>query len=175
MVILKIILPFFILLIFSCDDKYQTFDSKLVKADSKSSSSDTIISDSIQKFSFSRLRRPETQGLRASFIISPAQRFKQLYIVVNGKIRTNYAYSNSTISISAEDSLKNILIWRAIFLRYYYTEINEWCYFKDSIFLPNNFDGKYYSKISAFTLLGPSSSENFDIDQLNVEIKEKIN
>jgi hypothetical protein len=51
---------------------------------------------------------------------------------------------------------------------------NNWSAFRDSVIFPRNFFGKKYSLITGFPFLGESSSENFDVDSMRVEIREII-
>ncbi len=167
---IKSILILLVFFNFSCDDKFKTFDSKILPANRiKISGSDTIIKDSTENFYFSRLSKQGVGGLGTTFTISPEHKNKDLYVVVSGRVRTHYVFTNSTITISAINQKNEVISWQGIFLRYYYTECDKWCHFSDSIFLP----GKDYKLVNAFTFLG-APDESFDIDTLKVDIKEKI-
>ncbi len=157
-----------------CSDKYQVIQSITVTPNINKPTGDTIILDSTKKFYFSRLRAKGTGGLIGTYKVTADHVNKQLYIVVSGRVRTNYAHSNSTITVAVNDDQKNTIVWRAMSLKYYFTEINKWCPFKDSIMLAPNTDGKYYNEISVLTFMGPSESENFDIDTLKIQVKEKL-
>jgi hypothetical protein len=166
---------FIVLLLSNCNDKYNTFQSAVVTvSNNKGVANDTIIKDSVFNFSFSRLQKATARGLNATFTITPEHQEKDLYIVVSGKARTNYAHSNSSITLSAVSSKGELIAWKAFLLKYYYVDNNKWCYFKDSIFLKDNVDSKFYSVINVFGMLGDSKTENFDLDTLHVQLKEKI-
>lgn len=164
-----------IFFLYSCDDKYNTIQTFKVTANNRSATADTVMKDGSGNFYFSRLRTPGTAGLIATYTLSTEHQNKGIYALVSGRIRTNYAHSNASIAFAAYDDKNEVLVWRAVFLRYYFTDIDQWCAFKDSIYFPANTKGKYYKSISALAFLGNSMKENFDIDTLKVEIKEKCN
>jgi len=177
MQIVKKIAPLILIIFFlyACEDKYSTLKSFNITAAGRSATADTIIKDSINNFYFSRLRYPNTGGLSATYTLTPEHQNKRLYVVVSGRARTNYAQSNAAIVFTAYDDREELLLWHALSLQYYFTDINKWCAFKDSLFFHPAVKNKYYGKISVVAYLGNATNERFDIDTLKVEIKEKIN
>lgn len=166
---------FLLIFFYACDDKYATFEKSVITVhNNRSGSADTVMKDQGTDFFYSRLRKKNTGGLSAICFIGPAHQNKKMWVVVSGRVRTNYAHSNSTITLSATSKENEVLLWRAIFLKYYYTDCNKWCYFKDSINLPAGYFNKAYTAITAFAYLGDSEKENFDLDTLKVEFKEQI-
>lgn len=175
MCILKRIAAFYILIFFvsGCNDTYQTIQNYTITPANKPPAGDSIVKDSASNFYFSRIKLKNTGGLCAKFILEPQHKNKRLCMVVSGKIRSNYPYSNATVTFAASDDKGEVLIWRAIFLKYYFVDRNTWCPFRDSIFVEPSTKGKYYRDIIAFAYLGPSEKENFDIDTLKLEVRAR--
>ena len=172
----KIILFFSLnILLHSCGDKFVNVCESVITVDNnRPNTGDTVLFDSINKFKFSRVNKRDASTLVASFTLPKEHQNKALWVVFCGKARTNFAYSNSSITLAAMSEKGECLVWRAVLLKYYFTDINKWCYFKDSMFLKPNFDGKFYNEISTFGFSGVSQGENFDMDSLKVIIKAKI-
>ncbi len=159
----------------ACDDRYITLKTLTITANTnKPGTSSVVMVDSLKHFEYSRLKGKSQGGLIGTYTVTPEHSNKQLYVIVSGKIRTNYAHSNSNIIIAATDDKNELILWRGIYIQYYYTEINKWCPFKDSMLLPPSVNNKYYKEVSALAYLGNSENENFDIDTLKIEIKEKL-
>lgn len=127
-VFLLILIIFFLQ---SCGEKYSTFQHYETTVKNNKPAGDTIVKDSILNFYFSRLCKPGAGGLKASCWIGPAHQNKKMWVVVSGRMRTNYAHSNATITFSAIGKNNEIVLWRAIFLKHYAEDINKWCFFKD--------------------------------------------
>ena len=117
---------------------------------------------------------PNRIGLRAEYTLPKKAQKKELWVVISGMIRTNYAHSTAIIAVQTNSEDGQMLCWKALHLRYYFTDINKWCFFKDSIYLPKGYYDKAHSKIATFAFSGTSANENFDLDSLFVTIKQKI-
>jgi hypothetical protein len=173
---------FLILILCSCEDKFRTFDVQTItvannKRDTRDTINkpgvqDTVMTDSTGKFRFSRLRFPSSRGLTATCMIEETHREKPLWIVFSGRVRSNYAHSNATITMAAVSPENGMLVWNGSLLRYYITDVNRWCHFRDSFYLESTFTNKPYGEVSVFTFLGDSEHENFDVDTLHVEFRE---
>ena len=152
-----------IFLLVSCTDEYKTIQSlNITSKNNKAGTSSLSILDSVTKLTFSRLNTKAAGGLIGTFKVGSDYKNKALWFVVSGKIRTNYAHSNATITFAGNEQNGEIILWRAIYLRYFFTENNKWCFFRDSILVPPNINQKYFSEISAFAFLGNSEAENFE-------------
>ncbi len=167
----KIIGILALILFFSCEDKYELIDSKTIVSDSKKINGDTILYDSSGSFYYSRINKANSQGLLSQFILPDEFKTAQLEIVFSGRVKTNYAQSNAYINVAPFDQYGVMLGWNGICLRYYFTEINKWCYFKDSIHLKYESWNQPFHLINTFSYLGNSTNEKFDLDCLHVQIK----
>jgi len=171
-IIFLILVSFFLQ---SCEDKFSTiYKAQITVNNNRPNTADTVLYDSINHFKFSRLNKIDVSGITSTFVLPKEHQNKALWVIFSGRARTDYAHSNSSITTAAMSEKNECLVWRAVFLRYFYTDINKWCYFKDSIYLRPDFDGKVYNEISSFAFSGSSSNEKFDIDTLNIQIKAKI-
>ncbi len=168
--LISIVVP---LIFNSCDDKYEIVNSVLNLPDSTRTIDDLVYTDSISKSLFSRLSKPGTYGITSKYIIPKELKGKELEVVFEGKGRTNYMHSNDYVNVTAYAPNGQNIIWNGISLKYYFTEINKWCYFKDSVHIkPESWEPEYYN-INAFAFLGSSANEQFDIDSFKVTIKAK--
>jgi hypothetical protein len=169
------ILPICFLLVFSaCRETHITVQEIKLLPDSLNLADDTVCFDPQNKTFYSRLSKKESSGLRYSYHVPKEIKGKELYIVARGRARTNYAHSNTYITIVVYDEKNDQLLWRALPLRFFYVEVNEWSPFRDSLFLPGSFDGKAYHTIQIMTTLGNSERELFDVDTLSLKIKSNI-
>jgi hypothetical protein len=156
----------------SCDDNYQVVESKILTAKAPPSQSDTIVIDSLTNIPFSRLYKPGTFGITYRYYPSLDIRDKEFKVVFSGRARTNYGYSNAFIIVSV-GSQKESFGWYGTSLRYFFTDVNSWCHFKDSVtFKRESWHDPYYC-INVFSQLADSPSEKFDIDTLYVQVKVK--
>ena len=174
----RIFLFFFLILILcSCEDQFKTFEAQsITAANNKPGTADTVMTDSTGNFKFSRLRIPASSGLTASFKINGEHRKKALWMVCNGRVRSNFVHSNATITMAAVSPENEVVVWRAVFLKYYIVDVNRWCHFRDSLYLGPTANNKPYGTISVFAFLGgDSKGENFDMDTLHVELREMVN
>ena len=111
-------------------------------------------------------------GLEGYYTLTNEAKNKQLRVVFSGRIRTNNIYSRSSITTAVLSGKDNhVVIWQPAFLYYHFEEVNKWCFFKDSIDLPKNFNGESFTILNIFTNLGETKIEKFDIDTLFVEVK----
>jgi hypothetical protein len=166
---------FLILILCGCEDEFRTFDVQTITVANNKPGSltrDTIMMDSAGKFKFSRLRFPSSSGLNATCVIDETHREKPLWVVFSGRVRSNYAHSNATITMAAVSPENGMLVWKGSLLRYYVVDVNRWCHFRDSFYLEATFNNKPYGSVSVFTFLGDSEREDFDVDTLHVEFRE---
>lgn len=162
---------FLCLFCFSCREEFKSVQKFDVTALNNPKSGDTAIYDEQDKFYFSRITRPSCGGLNAPFKIEEKNRNKKIWVIFSGRARTNYVQSNATISIAAVGLNQMTVVWKAIFLRYYITDINQWCPFKDSTLLPREKLEQKYSLVNTIAYLGNSTNEKFDVDTLHVEYR----
>jgi hypothetical protein len=173
--IFRCIFLFFLILFFqSCADEYTSIEKFVITPSNHTLKADTIITDEVGGLRFSRLRKVGQAGYSAVTNLSIENRDKKIWVIFSGKVRTNYAHSNATISIAAVGLNQEIVVWNATFLKYFITDINKWCPFKDSVLLPREKLNQKYSVINTMAYLGNSESENFDIDTLRVEYKAEV-
>lgn len=163
----------FLLLFSSCAERYEEIGRQLTTARTNKMREDTLIFDSIHKSYFSRIMKPNGGGLQTVYQIPAEHQNKELWVVLEGRIRTNYPHTHSTITLITASEKGEMLCWKASFLSTYYTKLNDWCHFKDSIWLPHNFNNTSYKVINAFAYLGNQPGEKFDMDTLIVTVKRK--
>jgi hypothetical protein len=164
----------FVFVINACADGYQTITERTIVLDKSKTKDDTLLKDSTQNFYFSRLSKPNTFGIMFDYTLPEDAQNKEVYVVVKGQSRSNYAQSNALIAVVTHNKENEQLSWMIMTMRYHYTSINEWCSFKDSIRLPANFKGKTYSLITVATHQPVSTAENFDLRDLQISIKVKL-
>lgn len=169
----RIISVLSLFLLHSCSDDYSSAYSVNVIPSVDQKQNDTIIKDPETGKVFSRLNVANTYGLINRYHIPPNLAEKEIRIVYSGMARTNYAHSNASIdiSINAYNGKTEGYISRQ--LRFFFEDINKWCYFRDSVSIKWESWQNRYEWISVFSKLGNSSKEMFDIQNLNVEIKIK--
>ena len=166
--------PIILFLFVSCEERYRTFNSFIVTPKDNTSSADTTIIDSLGRFEFSRISKAGIGGLSGFSYIGPSHKNRKLCIVFAGRVRTNFTHSFATISFSINgDDKEELLVWRSVNLRTHFYDTNKWCSFRDSLFLPPDFKGKPYQKITVIAFQGDGVGENFDMDTLKVWFKEK--
>jgi hypothetical protein len=158
----------------SCGESYEYVGTHTVPVDKAHQREDTIMYDSIAKFYFSRLRVPNTMGILGNFKIPEKNIDAPLWVVIEGRFRTNYPQSFGTITVMGSNDAKETLSWSSCYLRFHTTKLNEWCHFKDSIFLTSQLNFKMYNNINTFAFLGPSPGEKFDIDSFKVTIRQIV-
>lgn len=164
----------FVLLFVSCSSPNEIVDSQLIVAGKPNTSSgDTVIFDSITRTFFSRISKMSTAGLQYVYTVPEINQNKHFYIVFKGRVRTNYAQSNAAIVLMAFDKDKQQLCWMNAPLRPLIVKQNEWNYFQDSIHIPNVMNDVRYTTLNAFTFLGNSTSEKFDVDTFSVTLKRR--
>lgn len=165
----------FLSLIFvCCSDKFKTVHEQYLFVDKSDLKDDTLIADSVTKAFFSRLSRPSSFGRTLVYKLSKEQEGKEFYIVFYGKIRTNFAQSNATITVVEHTNKSEQICWLSLFLRRHFTDQNKWCYFKDSIRIEPSYMGKLGSSITCVAFLAGTQNEKFDLDTLHIAIKEKM-
>lgn len=163
-----------VILIFnSCDDKYVVVSTTLNLPKNSKPIDDSLLTDSNNATIYSRLSVPGSYGITSKYIIPKELKGKELEVVFEGKARTNYMHSNAYVNVTAYAPNGQNIIWNGVSLKYYFTEVNKWCYFKDSVHIkPESWEPEYHN-INAFAFLGTSNNEKFDIDSFKVTIKAK--
>ena len=108
----------------SCRDKFENVCENIITVDNnRANTGDTVLFDSINKFKFSRVNKKDASTLVASFTLPKEQQNKALWVVFSGRVRSNFAHSNSSITLAAMSEKGECLVWRATLLKYYYTDI----------------------------------------------------
>ncbi|MCE3228224.1 MAG: hypothetical protein K0S32_2775 [Bacteroidetes bacterium] len=161
-------------LLSSCGESYKTVGRQISVPEKGKLHDDSLLFDSIGKFYFSRLVSPGVFGVYNTFHIPEENIKKELWVVFEGRARSNYPYSNGTITVVGSNEKNETLCWKARFLKSHLIDVNTWSHFKDSIFLPAQLDFKTYNVINTFVLLGPSAGEKFDVDSLVVTVRQKV-
>ncbi len=157
----------------SCKDHFDTVHEQVIQVDTSNLRDDTLMMDNSLSHSFSRLKKSNSFGRVYTYKYPDALIGKELLLVFEGKMRTNYAESNSTISLAVHEKEGGQLNWMSIFLRRHFTDINTWCRFKDSIRIDPKYIGKKSATVTCMLYLANSNKENFDFDSLKVKIKVK--
>jgi hypothetical protein len=163
-----------LIVLISCDESYVTINQERLVPDKKKFIDDSLLRDSSSHSNYLSYSKPGSHGQELVFKVKDVYKSKKIRIVVCGKFRTNNIYSKSTITTAILSGNENkVLIWKPIFLKYAYKEINKWSWYKDSIDLNETFDGKEYNYINTFAVLGDVYFEKFDVDSLSVTFKYK--
>jgi hypothetical protein len=158
----------------SCKQDAETINQKLILAkDLGVHQMDTVIYDSISKSYFSRIQRPNAEGMAYNYTIPKPYLEKELYIIYRGKVRSNFAFSQGALAFVAYDEWGQQLCWWGITLRPHLQYQNEWNAFSDSIHIPALIDKKKYVGVKAYPFLGTSPGENLDIDSFLVTLKRR--
>jgi hypothetical protein len=168
---ISFLIIFIVCIFFSCSE-----DSVLITKDTISTGKyklrdDTILEDSLSHIKFSRLVDPKSFGMNGAYEIPEEFKHKALRIIYECKIRTNQVYTKSAIAIGITDSTK-VIEWKAVSLRFAYTDVNAWCWYKDSAEFGPTKEDKDFVDISAY--LNETKIEKFDIDSLLITIKYKL-
>jgi hypothetical protein len=158
----------------SCGESYEFVGRQTVYASKENMHEDTLIYDSIGKFYFSRLRKPTTMGILGNFKLPLKNQDQPLWVVFEGRFRSNYPQSFATITVMGTNDAKETLCWNSCYLRVHQTKVNEWCHFKDSIFLTSQLNFHIYNSINTFAYLGASAGEKFDLDSFTVTVRQKV-
>lgn len=160
-----------LLLFAACDNSYETLISKVVIPDQNHVLGDTLINDSLSGHVFSRLYRHSTAGLQFQYDIPTEHQQKKMLVIAGGKIRSNYAMSNSGFAVSVYDNHSKQLVWTILPLKIAYLGINKWVYARDSVLIRANYYNAIPAHVSVNSYLGESKQENFDLDSMFVIIK----
>ncbi|MCE3260215.1 MAG: hypothetical protein K0S12_1856 [Bacteroidetes bacterium] len=169
-----LLIAFLFLLFSSCGESYTHVGTEVKVPEKGKMKEDSLLFDSIGRFYFSRVRSPGAFGLFHTYYLPGKNQNKELWVVVEGRVRSNVPHSMGTITLVASNEKDEMLCWKACFLRSHITELNTWCRFKDSIFLPEKLESKAYNKFNVFGLLGNSPGEAYDMDSLVVTVKQKV-
>jgi hypothetical protein len=160
------------LLCVCCGNNYNTIEVQTLSSNNVRRVNDTVMEDSFHHLQFSRLSKPASFGMTADFKLPEEYQGHECYVVVSGRARSNYAQSDAFIVVVTHKDQEQIS-WMVMPVKYYITELNTWCPFRDSIRLPEKIDGKTYNLITIAAHLATSQKENFDLDTLRVSIKQK--
>lgn len=169
----KIPLLLLIFFIIACEDKFSTVHSKIVPAKEAVHRNDTLIKDSVTNSVFSRLNNSGNFGMVYTYFPPDDIKDKLMEIVFSGTARTNYAYSNASIIVTIGSKKDVQLGWAGRNLRFFFTDINSWCEFRDSVTFQREAWQDPYHRIDIFAYLPGPTFENFDLDTLRVKIKVK--
>lgn len=164
-----------IFLLASCEKFTELSQSRVVATGKTKNNADTILFDEAARVFFSRLTHSNSIGMRVTCSIPQTKNDQELYVVLEGRARTNYANSNSGIALSGNNHKGEQLCWRFLPLRYFYTDLNTWCHFKDSIYIKTNYQWKNYIRFTAHANLTSSANEIFDLDSLTLTVKRLDN
>lgn len=159
-----------VLCFYSCDDKYIMVNANRVVPELGKQREDTILKDLKSNIYFSELFHPASNGLISNYVIPKEINEQELKIVFKGKARTNYVHSAASIVVAILSEDKAALSWTPVNLQYYFTELNEWCDFRDSVIVRHEAWQKPFYYINTFAFLGNTNGEKFDIKELEVEI-----
>ena len=159
---------------FSCNgDQSKLVWSEVVNASAAGQREDTILKKENGTTFFSRLYKPNSNGLISKWTIPDSIAEYDFKILFSGRARTNYAHSNASIMVAVMSKEKEANVWSPTFLRYYFTETNTWCDFKDSVtFIHESWQKPDYY-VNVFAYLYNSEKENFDMENLKVQIFAK--
>lgn len=170
----KAIITVLLLCFFSCNRNQSVLVmTEEVFANPANQREDTVLKRKDNKGYFSRLYKPNSHGLISRWIIPDSIAEYDFKILFSGRARTNYAYSNASIMLAVMSKEQTVNVWTPLMLRYYFTEINKWCNFKDSLTFKHEAWQSAYYYVNVFAYLGDSQKENYDIDNLKVEIFAK--
>jgi hypothetical protein len=164
----------FIIFFSSCGESYEFVGKQIVRVSKENMHEDSLIYDSIGKFYFSRLSKPATMGILGNMTLPKENQDQPLWVIFEGRFRTNFPYSHATITVMGTNDKKETLCWNSCYLRLHITDLNQWCHFKDSVFLTSQLNFHIYNSINTFAYLGPSPGEKFDIDSFTVTVRQKI-
>ena len=154
-----------------CTDRYIVLDNQTISIDKVKRADDTVLVDSVGRFRFSRLSRLNSFGMGANYTLPEKSRGKDIWVIVGGRTRTNYAQSNAVIAVVTHKGEQQTS-WMVVPLKYDYTSPDTWCSFRDSLKLGEKIDGKEYDQISIAAHLPGSTQENFDLETLHMIIKQ---
>lgn len=168
-----IAIVFLLLLLSGCDNPEFILQKTMFNCE-KNNSCDCIIGTENPHSgkSFCRLDKSMNFGPGINYIIPKEFQGKELRIVIKGWMRSNRAYSNAGVIVSTNEG-QNTISWQGMHLRHFVKDLNNWCYFNDSLLIAAGFNGKKYSGISIFALLNDSQGEVVDFDDFEITLKYK--
>ncbi|HQQ94722.1 MAG TPA: hypothetical protein PLQ93_09220 [Bacteroidia bacterium] len=134
---------------------------------------DTVIYDSLNHLSFSRLRHASDMGMYWHFEMPEEMQGKDYDLVFEGRVRSNYVQSKGVLVFTAYDMHKAQVCWWTLPLSPHIEKLNEWNAFRDSLRLTGWINGAHYSTIRVFPFLGDSKQEHLDFDTLKITLKQR--
>jgi hypothetical protein len=157
----------------SCTETYDFVGEQIIVPIEENAKEDIILKDSTSNFLFSRIQGSGATGLFTYFKIPFDNQNKELWIVFQGRLRSNLPQSHAAITVSGSNDSGEVLSKDICPLRYFVTETNKWCHFKDSVFLKSKLNFRPYNIVHVYALLENSYLEAFDIDTLRITIRQK--
>lgn len=158
----------------SCGESYEFVGKQTIRVAKENMHEDSLIYDSLGNFHYSRLYKPNSMGILGNFKLPKENQDQPLWVVFEGRFRTNYPFSHATITVMGTNDQKETLCWSSCYLRSHITGLDQWCHFKDSIFLTSQLNFHIYNSINTFAYLAASPGERFDLDSFTVTIKQKV-
>jgi len=158
----------------SCKPDAERIHQRLILAkDSGVHQMDTVLLDTITKTYFSRIQKPNAEGMAYTYTIPKPYIEKEVYIIYKGKARSNFAFSQGALAFVAFDEWGQQLCWWGITLRPHLQYQNEWNAFSDSIHIPALIEKRKYAGVKAYPFLGNSPGEKLDIDSFQIILKKR--
>lgn len=154
----------------SCNDEYVLMNTDKVFPDPTKQRDDTILKESHSNIYYLQLFRPASNGIISNYIIPHEIKEHEIKIVFKGKARTNNVHSAAAIVVAVSSEDKSTIIWTPLSLQYYFTELNQWCAFRDCVIVRHEAWQKPFYYLNTFAFLGTSMNEKFDISHLEVEV-----
>lgn len=159
-----------LLCFYSCNDECWLMNSTKVFPEPSKQRQDTILKEATTNVYYSQLYRPASNGIIANYVIPEEIKEHEIKIVFNGKARSNFVHSAASIVVAILSEDKSAVIWTPVNLQYYFTELNQWCSFKDSVIVRHEAWQKPFYYINTFAFLGNANGEKFDIQNLEVQV-----
>lgn len=168
-----LLISLMVVMLVGCRDRYrEIYSVTLLPGKNCRVLDDSLLSDSLEKFNYSRLSKGGTYAMRLIYPVPIELRGQELLVTVSGWSRTTNAYSNAIVVVSTSNAKKGQTSWDALHLAYSYTAMNTWCAYRDSVKLRADYYGKLYDQITVYTHL-PKDGEKFDTDQMKVTVFQK--
>lgn len=152
-----------------CNDQYSEVEKALILPNPLVTlDSEVTLKDSLTNIYYSRINHVASGGLRHTFIVPTDFNYSIWKIVFKGSMRTNFAHSDSYINVVGFTDRDSTIIYKGLPLKYFVTDLNKWCPFKDSMIIQSANWHFPLKKIAVYAFLGNSPMEKFDIDSLSV-------
>lgn len=139
-----------IMFLFSCNDDYIVMNVTKVLPNPSKQREDTILKETTTGFYYSQLFKPASNGIVASYTIPQEIKDREIKVVFKGKARSNYVHSTAAMVVAVISEDKSTVIWSPINLQYYFTELNQWCPFRDCVIVRHESWQKSFYYINTF-------------------------